>query len=218
MAEGQVVEIGGQKAMPAVVDHVAVIQAGMKAVGEKAAAGHGKGAGRGPAGVGKVAREGVACVEGDRLAAVARDLGRSAVVVAFGGVHHALNHGPTRIGAAAGGLVITKGVGRHLVEILHSFKVPAVAAGIGEAHADAAAQILLHGQVPLLNGGVDVVDGEGVVEVGGSGGAAGKGIEGIGEGEQRGNSVGLVVLVVSGQITGVDGPAGDQREAERSFK
>jgi hypothetical protein len=50
--------------------------------------------------------------------------------------------------------VIAGGAGRYLVEILHGFEVLAVAAGIREAHADAAAQILLDGQVPLLDRGV----------------------------------------------------------------
>ena len=217
VAEGQVVEVGGQEAVPAVVDHITVIHARIEAVGEKAAAGDGKGAGRGPSGIGKVPGKGVTGVEGDRLAAVARDLGRSAGVVALGGVHDALDYGPTGIGTAVGGLRVTKRVGRHLVQIPHGLEIPAAAARIGEADAEGVAQILLDGQVPLLHRRVDVMDGEGVVEVGGSRGAAGQRVEGIGEGEQRRDSIGVVVLVVSGQITGMDSPAGDQREAQRSF-
>jgi len=123
----------------------------MKAVGQEAAAGDGKGGGRGSAGIGEVAREGVAGVEGEPLAAMAGDLGRTAVVIAFSGIHDALDHGPVGIGTVAAGLGIADGIGRHLVEVLHGFKVPAMAAGVREAHADAVAQILLQSQVPLLD-------------------------------------------------------------------
>ena len=68
-AEGQIVETGGQEAMTAVVDDVAVVEAGMEAVSEKAAAGDGERVGRGSAGVGEIAGEGVAGVEGEALAA-----------------------------------------------------------------------------------------------------------------------------------------------------
>ena len=61
----------------------------------------------------------------------------------------------------------------YLVEILHCFKVLAVAAGVGEAHANAAAQIPFDGHVPLLHGGIFVMDRKGVVEVGCSCCAAG---------------------------------------------
>ena len=102
VAEGQVVEIGGKEAVAAVVDDVAVIEAGMKTVSKKVAAGNRKGAGRGAAGVGEVAREVVACVEGERLAAVAGDFDGAAVVVAAGGIRDALDDGPAGIGAMVG--------------------------------------------------------------------------------------------------------------------
>ena len=199
VAEGQVVEISGQEAMAAVVDDVAVVEAGMEAVSQKAAAGDGEGVGRGAAGVGEVAGEGVAGVEGERLAAVARDLDGAAGVVAEGGIGDALDNAPAGIGTVIGdqravvgdagaggrrcgvGVVVAEGVGGNLVEVDHGFKILAVAAGVREAHADAVAQVLLEGQVPLLHGGVFVVDGKGVVEAGGSGGAAGGGVERIGK-------------------------------------
>ncbi len=171
----------------------------MEAVSEEAAAGDGEGIGRGAAGVGEVTRKGVAGVEGERLAAVAGDFDRAAVVVAHGGIRDALDDGPAGIGTVVGDqrstvgdagagsrgsgidIEIADGVGGDLVEIDHGFKVLAVAAGVREAHADAVAQVLLEGQIPLLHGGIVVVDGKGVVEVGGSGGAAGSGVEWIGE-------------------------------------
>ena len=65
MPEGQIVKIGDQEAMTAIVDDVAIVEAGMKAVREKAAAGNRECVRRGAAGVGEIAREGVAGVEGE---------------------------------------------------------------------------------------------------------------------------------------------------------
>ena len=110
----------------------------------------------------------------------------------------------TGIGALALDLGVAEGVGRDLIEVDHGFEVLAVAAGVGEAYADGVAQVLFEGQVPLLDGGVAVVDGEGVVEVGGSRGAAGLRVEWVGEGEQRRDSIAFVVLIVGGQIAGMD--------------
>ena len=81
--------------------------------------------------------------------------------------------------------VVAERVGRDLVQVHHGFEILAVAAGVGKAHADAVAKILLQSQVPLLHRGIDVVDGKGVVEAGGAGGAAGGGVERIGERKQR---------------------------------
>ncbi len=191
-----------RKRWRAVVYDVAVVEAGIETVSKEAAAGDGEGVGRGATCVGEVAREGIAGVECERLTAAARDLNCPAVVVAQGGIDDALDDCPAGIGAVIGdecsaardacaagrgrgiGIAVTDGVGWNLVEVGHGFEVLAVAAGVREAHSDAAAQILLEGQVPLLDGGVFVVDGKGVVEVCGSGGAAGGGVEGIGEREQ----------------------------------
>jgi hypothetical protein len=52
VTEGEVVEIVGQEAVTAVVDDVAIVEAGVEAVGEEAAAGDREGVGRGAAGVG----------------------------------------------------------------------------------------------------------------------------------------------------------------------
>ena len=71
-AEGQIVEIRRQKALPSIVDHVAVVEAGIESVGEKTAAGHGKRGGRHAACIGKVACEHVTQVEAQRLLAVPR--------------------------------------------------------------------------------------------------------------------------------------------------
>ena len=105
--------------MTAVVDHVAVVEAGMEAVGEEAAAGDGEGVGRGSAGVGEIAGPGVAGVEGEALAAVAGDFDGAAVVVAFGGVDDALDDAPAGIGAVIGD------------EVPSSVMQAAVAAGAG---------------------------------------------------------------------------------------
>ncbi len=59
-----------------------------------------------------------------------------------------------------------------LVQVLHGLKIFAMAAGVREPHADAAAPVLLQRQVPLLDRWVFVVDGEGVVEAGCAGGTA----------------------------------------------
>ena len=115
------------------------------------------------------------------------------------------------------GRVIADGVGGNLVEVNHGLEVLAVAAGVRETQSDAVAQVVLEGQIPLLYGGIFVVDGESVVEVGGSCGTAGSGVEGIGERKQGGHAVGCVFLVVSGEEARMDGPARDQREAERGF-
>ena len=55
----------------------------MEAVGEIAAAGDSKCVGRRSAGIGKIARPGIAGVEGQRLTAVPRNLHGAAVVVAL---------------------------------------------------------------------------------------------------------------------------------------
>ena len=70
--------------MAAIVDHVAIVEAGMKAIGNVAAAGDGEGVGCEAGGVGEVAGAGVAGVEREALAAVARDFNGAAVVVALG--------------------------------------------------------------------------------------------------------------------------------------
>ena len=233
-AEGQIVEPGHQEAMPAVVDDVAVVEAGMEAVGEKTAAGHAEGVGRGAAGVGEIAREGVAGVEGERLAAVARDLDCAARIIALRQVANALDHAPAGIGAVVvdegsavgdtGGcgcgtglsVEVAPGVGRNLVEIDHRLQILPVAGGVREARADGVAEVLLQGQIPLLHVGVVIVDGESIVESGGSSRASGAGaVDGGGEGEQRRSSVGG--LVVGGHVAGVNGPAGDQRKSQRRF-
>ena len=187
----------------------------MEAVGEEAAARNSKGVGRRSSGVRQVSGEGVAGIEGEPPAAVARELYRAARVVAHRSIHDALDHCPGGIGAIAADLRVAGGVGRDLVQVFHGFKVLPVAAGIRQAHAEAVAQVLLQGQVPLLHGRVLVVDGEGVVEVGGAAGAACRRVEGIGEREQRRHAARVVVLVIGGQIAGVDGPARDQRETQR---
>ena len=101
-AQGQVIEIGGEEAVLAIIDDVAVVEAGMEAIGEEAASGDGEGVGGGAAGIGEVAREGVAGVEGHALAAVARDFDGGAGIVALGGILDALDDAPTGIGAVVG--------------------------------------------------------------------------------------------------------------------
>src|SRR5450631_3229912 len=88
--------------MTAVVDDVAVVQTGVKAISEIGASGDGKGVGRGTARVRQVACVGVAGIECELLAAAAGDLDGTAVVVALGGVADALNDAPARIGAVVG--------------------------------------------------------------------------------------------------------------------
>ncbi len=89
-----------------------------------------------------------------------------------------------------------------------------MAAAVGEAHADVVAEVLLDGHVPLLDAGVAVVDGKGVVEAGGAGVVAGGCVEGVGERDERRDTVVLIVLVVGADEAGVNGPSGDEGEAE----
>ena len=57
--------------MLAVVDDIAVVEAGMETVGKIVAAGDSEGVGCGAAGVGEIARPGIAGVEGEAFAAMA---------------------------------------------------------------------------------------------------------------------------------------------------
>ena len=147
-----------------------------------------------------VTREGVAGVEGDSASAVAGYLDGSAGVVALGGVCDALDHAPAGIGAVIGdqrtivgdasasgcgrrrSVRVTDVVGRHLVQVFHGFEVLAVAACVGDPHADAVSEVLFERHVPLLYRGVFVMDGEGVIEACGSGGTTGACVERVGEG------------------------------------
>ena len=219
--------------MLAIIGDVAVVEAGMEAVSEVGAAGDGKGVRCGSAGVGEIAGEVIAGVEGDALAAVARDFDGGAGIVALGGILDALDDAPTGIGAVVGnqgavtesagagsrctgvGVGVAKGIGRHLIEVHHSLKVLAVAAGVGEPHASIVAQILFESQVPLLYGRILVVDGKGVIEASGPGGTARGGVEGICKAQERGGGAGLEILIIGADVTCMDGPAGDERKAQR---
>ena len=218
VAEGQSIKPRSEKALPPVVDHIAVIEPRVEAVGQKVAAADGEGRWRGAARVGKVARIAVAGVEGKILAVVPGDFNHPAVVVALRGVGHALDHRPLRKRQVGGGRRITLRIGWNLVQIDHRFQIRAMATGVRNPRAEALAQIPFQRQIPLLDGWIFVVDRIGIIEVRRAAPTAGPSVEGVGEGEQRSDEVCVEVLAVGTHVAGVRRPAGDKRKAQRRLQ
>jgi hypothetical protein len=196
MAEGQVVEPRGKETMAAIVDDVAVVEPGMEARGEIGATGHGESVWRSSSSIGEVACPHIAGVERDSFAAMAGKFNGSAVVVALGKVGDALDDAPVGVGAAALCSSIADGIGLDLVQVDHGFQVLTMAAAVRDAKPDAVAEVLFDSEIPLLDAGIAIVDGESVIEPGCAGEITGGSVEGVGEGQQRRVGSGRVWIVV----------------------
>ena len=168
--DGKLIEIGDQETVPAIEDHVPIIEIGAEPISHIRTGLGRQGGGIAAACGREVSGEHIATLELQTIPETFVRVCGEAVVVAPRAIGSALDNLPVLEGAPLPGpVVVPQSVGLNLVEVLHYFQIAAVVPDVREAKTCPKAEFTLQGQVPLLDTRVYVVNRKCIVEASGAG-------------------------------------------------